>query len=422
MSVYGPRVIAADSSTSAAGTAESNGLSFDVLEFRVLGNSVLPIRIVEQAVYPYLGNHKTLKDVQQARDALARAYRNAGFGTVVVDIPEQSVDSGIVRLRVTEGRLERVTIGGAQYFSEQQLLSELPGLQVGTVPSLPTLQTQLGQIAAESPDRKVTPVLKPGSEPGTVDVELKVSDHLPLHASIELDNDNTVDTTALRATGIVSYTNMFQRAETLSFQYETSPEAFHEVQLQALTYLGRTANPDLSWSVYGIRSRSDVAAVGTLSVIGNGEIAGGRVMRTLHAGANWADSLSLGADYKDFTQDVRLTGGASTTPIHYIVWSGLYGFNTQGARYAANGSLSLNLGIPGVGTTDADFEFNRFWSACEFPVCTRQRRTAISALARLDLSAQVQFPIQRYPAGRQRAVSPRRHELGARLLFRRGAR
>src|SRR4051812_30637357 len=60
--------------------------TFDVLEYRVLGNSVLSARDVETAVYEYLGPGKTLDDVELARQSLENAYRAAGRGTVFVDI------------------------------------------------------------------------------------------------------------------------------------------------------------------------------------------------------------------------------------------------------------------------------------------------------------------------------------------------
>ncbi len=333
----------------------------------MLGNTVLDVRTVEQAVYPFLGMNKSLHDVQQARDALALAYRNAGFGTVVVDIPEQAVDAGIVRLRVTEGRLERVRVGGAQYFSERAIVQELPALKSGEVPKLNDLQTELGRIAAEAPDRQVTPVLKSGTTTGTIDIDLKVSDKLPVHGSFEVDNNNTADTSALRATGVLSYANMFQRAETLSFQYETSPDYPSEVQLSALTYSGRTSDPMLTWSAYAIRSNSDVAAVGALAVVGDGKIGGARLTLALDAGSSWSDSLSFGADYKDFTQNVHLIGAASSvTPIHYVVWSGLYAVNAQSPSLAFTGSLGVNFGIRNIDSRDSDFEYNRAGAQSNF--------------------------------------------------------
>src|SRR5262245_50272353 len=101
---------------------------FDVWEFRVLGNSVLPAREVESAVYPFLGAQRTIEVVEQARQALERAYRDKGYGTVFVDIPEQDVVDGVVRLKVTEGKLARVRISGARYFSNGRIRTEVTAL------------------------------------------------------------------------------------------------------------------------------------------------------------------------------------------------------------------------------------------------------------------------------------------------------
>src|SRR5580700_1637897 len=105
------RLEAADapSSTSAPVAAKP---TFDIQEFRVLGNHLLAAVVIERAVYPYLGPAGTIETVKQAADALEKAYQDSGYGTVFVDIPEQQVDDGIVRLKVTEGVLERVHVRG----------------------------------------------------------------------------------------------------------------------------------------------------------------------------------------------------------------------------------------------------------------------------------------------------------------------
>ena len=121
-----------------------------------------------------------------------------GPRTVYVDIPEQSVESGIIRLTVTEGRLDQVRVSGTRYFMNRHILAALPSLEPGAVPHFPDLQRQLNALNQASPDLGVAPVLKPGPQPGTVDVDLKVKDTLPLHASLEVNDRYTADTTHTR--------------------------------------------------------------------------------------------------------------------------------------------------------------------------------------------------------------------------------
>jgi hemolysin activation/secretion protein len=71
---------------------------FDIHEYRVLGNTTLATRDIERLLYPLLGDHKSIADVEVARTALEKAYHDRGFATVFIDIPEQDVADAVVRL------------------------------------------------------------------------------------------------------------------------------------------------------------------------------------------------------------------------------------------------------------------------------------------------------------------------------------
>jgi hypothetical protein len=109
LGLYGSRVHAQTSQTapSSKPNAATPDPSFDILEFVVEGNRVLEPLAIERAVYPFLGPRRLIRDADAARAALEKAYHQAGYLTVTVDVPEQQVENGIVRLAVTEGRVER---------------------------------------------------------------------------------------------------------------------------------------------------------------------------------------------------------------------------------------------------------------------------------------------------------------------------
>ena len=365
----------ATGSTQAGSTTEQ---AFPIVEFRVLGNHVLERTKVEAAVYPFLGPNRTFDTVRKAQEALVAAYREAGFGTVLVDIPEQSVDDGVVRLKVTEGKVERVHVEGARYYSNRRLLAALPSIAPGTVPQLPAFQQQLGTLAAQAPDRQITPILRSGSEPGTVDVDLKVKDRPPVHGSLEADNRYTADTSHTRVNANLSYNNLFQRDEQISLTYQMSPSTPSEVKVWVLSYTGRLPAPDWTWTAYAIRSDSDVAALGTLSVVGNGKIFGAHVVRAFGGSATSVNSINLGVDYKDFGQNLLLPGEITdttsaapapvqySTPIHYVLWSAQLASTHLHDKYDFVGNVSANFGVNGIGGTDEEFEFKRYGASASF--------------------------------------------------------
>ncbi len=344
-------------SARAAEPGGSMDATFDISEFLVLGNHVLEPTAIERAVYPFLGPKRTMDTVKLATEALEAAYKSAGFGTVFVDIPEQEVADGVVRLKVTEGKIDRVRVRGERYFSGRRILAALPALDTGATPNLPALQSELAVLNAQSADRAVTPVLKAGAEPGAVSVDLNVKDTLPLHGSVQYDNRHTADTTPNRATVALSYDNLWQRQDSIGFQYQTAPAKPSDAKVFIANYLAHLGANEGQLEFSYIHTNSDVAALGTLGVLGKGSIYGAHWSSTPWLANGTAGTLNVGAEYKDVYNAVlpNTTGstaaGAVTTQVKYINWSALYALNFGPAGDPQGVTAALNLGnrtlIPG---------------------------------------------------------------------------
>lgn len=344
----------------AASAARQN--KFDINEFRVLGNTVLPQRDVERAVYPFLGPGQNIETVQKAADALTKAYKDAGFGTVFVDIPEQTVDDGIVRLKVTEGKLNRVRIRGARYFSGRQILEALPALEAGQTPHLTSLQDELTALNAKTPDRAITPVLKAGAEPGTVDVDLAVKDTLPFHASVQVDNRHTADTTPNRVTVSAGYDNLWQRQDSISLMYQTAPANTANDEVESATYLAHIGDGVAAFSY--LHTNSNVLALNTLGVLGKGRIYGAHWLQPITNTVESSQSLTFGVDYKDVQTlvfpDSTTSSAPVTAPVHYLNWTAAYSQIWRAPTHTFGLTGSIGFGIRGLIDTQAEFENARF--------------------------------------------------------------
>jgi hemolysin activation/secretion protein len=334
---------------------------FDVHEYRVLGNTVLSNREIETVLYPLLGDQKTLADVEIARTALEKAFHDRGYQTVFVDIPEQEVADKIVRLKVTEGRLHEVHIAGARYYSERKILAAVPEASAGTVPNLPVLQQQLSNVNMRTADRSVVPILKAGPVPGTVDLSLKVDDRLPLHGSVELDNQNTPGTKQLRATVSMSYSNLFDQFDSVSAQYQVAPEDVGQVNVFAANYAWGALKNGLHPSVFFINSNSNVPTVGTIGVLGKGQIIGTRFSYPLTDALSAPQSLTLGADYKHFRETIGLAASpAVVTPISYVNLSLAYAGTWAVDWLQESFGAGANFGPRGAPNDSAAFANKRF--------------------------------------------------------------
>jgi len=341
-------------------TTSASEQHFSVMEYRVIGNTVLANRDIERVLYPLLGLDKTIKDIEGARVALETLYHDRGYGTVFVDIPPQKVDDDVVRLRVTEGRVEREIINGARYFPERDVIAALPAAKPGTVLQLSELQQELAAVNTETPDRSVVPVLKAGSEPGAVDLSLQVNDHLPLHGSLELNNQASLDTHALRTIASLSYGDLFGRFDTFSLQYQFTPQAPDQVRVLAANYIFHPLDSGLQPSLQYINSNSNVAAVGTLGVLGIGEIAGLRLAYPFLNDAGSNQSVTFGLDYKHFRNVINQNATtADDTPITYLDLSLAYAASWRSELLTTNFGVSANAGPRGVVNNQSAFGNDR---------------------------------------------------------------
>jgi hemolysin activation/secretion protein len=281
--------------------------TFPILEYRVEGNTVMRAIDIERAVTPYLGVGKSIKDVEAARQSLEKTYHAHGYQTVLVNIPQQEVSAGVVRLTVVEAPVGRLEIKGSRYHSLQVIRATVAQLQPGVTPDFNQVQKELAQVN-HSEDLHVTPVLRASTTPGRVDVDLDVQDSLPLHAMLEANNRYSANTAHIRLIGEVSYENLFQSNQSASIQYQTAPEHPENAKIWSLSYVIPTVSGPV-FALYAVRSDSNIAAVGDLNVIGNGNIYGIRVIEPLAStSTDFYHNFTAGFDFKDFKQDVQLQG------------------------------------------------------------------------------------------------------------------
>lgn len=327
---------------------------FDILEYRVVGNTVLPRGVVERAVYPFLGAAKAFEDVEKARAALEQAFRDAGYGTVFVDIPEQRVAGGTILLNVVEGEISKVLVKGSRYHSIARIRAHVPALAPGAVLHMPALQAQLAELNRGSADRQVTPVFRAGTTPGTVEVDLRVRDAAPLHANLEINNRYTTSTEHLRVAAGLRYDNLWQREHSLGLNYQTAPQDTDQVEVVSANYVLKTHSARDVWVFYGLSSDSEVASVGDVNVIGAGEIFGVRRIHSLRAAAQFVDSLAFGFDAKRFDESVLFGADSFSTPIRYYPFSLGYTGIRPGARGTTNLGVTLNFSVRALSERQVD--------------------------------------------------------------------
>jgi len=339
---------------------------FDIDDFAVEGASTLSQIEIEEALYPYLGPGRSAEDVDKARAALEKAYHDKGFQTVSVSVPAQNALSKVIRLKVAELKVGRLRVKNSRYFDLGKIEKRAGSLREGTVPNFNEVTKDLVALN-QWPDRRVTPALRAGVTPGTVDVDLDVEDKAPIHGSVEINNRQSPSTTPLRLIGTVHYDNLWQLGHSFNFTYQVAPQRPDDAEVFSGSYLARL--PDVEWLsvlVYGLKSSSNVATVGGSTIVGPGYVIGTRGVMTLPTRDNLFHTLSAGVDYKHFEQTVALGSDAFASPVTYVPLIASYGATFQHEKFTTQLNASLTYNIRTASSALADFDAKRAYASPNF--------------------------------------------------------
>jgi hemolysin activation/secretion protein len=284
---------------------------FDINGYRVEGNTLIPLGNLESILSPFTGRGRDFGAVQEALDALEKAYRDLGFSMVMVTLPEQELESGIVRVKVNENRLGTINIEGNRYFDQANIRRSLPALNRGETPNLHAVSRSL-KLANENPAKKISVQLLSSDRENEIDANITVKDEAPWKIGISADNTGDKQTGTARLGVLLQHANVFNRDQLLTLQYITSPEKADRVSIYSFGYrvplysLGSSI--DLIGAYSNVDSGTISAASFNMNVSGKGSILGIRYNQNLTRIGNYEHKLILGLDYRAYENDVDFVG------------------------------------------------------------------------------------------------------------------
>jgi len=340
--------------------------TLDINELRVEGADRLTAAEVEAAVGPFVGPKRTLEDVEKARAALEKTYSDKGYQSVVVSIPQQTVRQGVITLKVTEGKIGRLHVRGTKWFSPFEIRRHAPSVAEGVVPNFNDIVRDI-YVLNQWPDRRITPLLRAGAIPGTVDVDLLVQETFPLHASVEVNDRYSVNTTHTRINGFIHYDNLWQLGHSLGFSFQIAPKRPSDAKVFGGNYLARF--PGAHWltlSFNAVIQDSDVSTLGGTAVTGRGRIFGARATFTLPGSAGFFHSITTGFDYKLFLENVAFGTSATSAPVHYWPLTAQYGASWFERRSQTQFGITGVFNIRGLSSNDAQFDAKRYKASSMF--------------------------------------------------------
>lgn len=338
--------------------AAADVVRFRIERFDVTGNTLLSADEVQRAVSPHTGPGRDFGDVQRAIEALEAAYHERGYKPVLVTLPEQELDRGVVRLVVVQTRIGRVKVTGNRHFDEANIRRSLPSLVEGRTPNIRDISSQL-RLANENPARKFTLSLKAGELDDEVDASIAVEDTRPWKVMFSADNTGTGTTGRTHLGAGIQHANLFGRDHVASFQYTTTAEHPEQVAVYGVGYhiplyeLGDSV--DLYASYSDVDSGIVTAGIFDLAVSGRGTVGGARYNQLLARRGTLDHRLIYGLDYKAYKNSVLFadTNFGNDVTVHPVSIGYLASKPTKAGEAAFSATYLRNIPGGSKGGDDA---------------------------------------------------------------------
>lgn len=184
----------------------SEGFRAKVNSFNVTGMTVFDANsVVPKILKEFIGKELTLADIRKAADAIQSYYADNGL-IAKVSVPAQSIEGGVVKLIVTEGKAGEVIMedGNATKMKSEKLKGYLYNSQPkGSVLTMDGLQKGL-YILNELPGFSVGSSLLPGADNGYTDILVSARDTTKVDGMLFLDNFGSRFTGSVQGTAIAA--------------------------------------------------------------------------------------------------------------------------------------------------------------------------------------------------------------------------
>ena len=142
-----------------------------VKHIRITGNTLIADAKLHELVAATEGKTVTLADLQGLTVRITDLYHAKGYPLARAYIPAQTVQDGEITLAVVEARYGKVSLKNSTRTSDRPLNSTLAPLASGTEVTDWTLNRSL-LLLSDIPGVVVNSTLRPGSQPGTSDLEV----------------------------------------------------------------------------------------------------------------------------------------------------------------------------------------------------------------------------------------------------------
>ncbi len=190
----------------------------NVSKVEVSGSTIFGPEQFNPIVQPLEGRTVTLNDLKTAADAITKLYLDKGYLTSRAVLPQQKIADGVVQIQVLEGRLQEIQIEGNRRLLKSYIRDRI---RLGAKVPLNSnqLEEQLRLLKIDPLFKNIEASLRPGSEPNSSILVVRVTEAKNFSSAISLDNYIPPAIAPERGSIALQYQNLSGRGDVLAGSY-----------------------------------------------------------------------------------------------------------------------------------------------------------------------------------------------------------
>lgn len=309
----------------------------------ISGNTTVRGRVLRRILRSYLDRPLSMKELKEMCTLIQRKYAEEGYFLTRAYLPPQEIQKGVLQIKVIEGKLGEVTVIGNRFYSTKFIARHFDKFKEKPIHYDKILRTLF--LLDENSDLDVGAVFKKGTQFGTADLILRVSDKRPLHLTQDTNNYGSDHTTHQRTGTRFDYGNLVMDGDFLTLIGVLGSPVSH-LNFADMIYHAPVNTIGTSLDISYLCANFKTDKVDHIRYVGRSHIGGIKLNQAMHRTRRLNTDLFSSFDVKQIQNfgggrrtsydKLRvLTGGIS---IDYVDgWKGRNLFN-----------LSAGWGIPGI--------------------------------------------------------------------------
>ena len=151
-------------------------------------SQILTEEEIKNIIEDYTKTNAKFEDLQQIINKINKLYLTKGYVTARAYLPEQTIENGIIKIELLEGKVGDVQINGNKW-TRTNFIKKRLGLKKGEIFNINKLENNLVIFNRYNDGVNLNGTLIPGqNELGTTDVNIEVKEKSPFHITGLMDN------------------------------------------------------------------------------------------------------------------------------------------------------------------------------------------------------------------------------------------